>query len=73
VGFGGKFGVQNDRQDKSALGWDHIEAAQKHGSQLDHKVVSVLSAAATEKLSVLQKLQILGIWWKIRRAVRQNG
>lgn len=39
-GFGGKFGVQEDRKDKSALGWDHHEAPQKHESQLDHKVVN---------------------------------
>ena len=32
-GFGGKFGVQSDRQDKSALGWDHQEEKQKHDSQ----------------------------------------
>lgn len=33
VGFGGKFGVQRDRQDKSALGWDHQEDVQPHASQ----------------------------------------
>lgn len=38
-GFGGKFGVQDDRKDKSALGWDHKEAPQKHESQVDHKKV----------------------------------
>ena len=32
-GFGGKFGVQSDRQDKSACGWDHIEKVVKHESQ----------------------------------------
>lgn len=32
-GFGGKFGVQADRQDKSAAGWDHIEKLEKHESQ----------------------------------------
>ena len=32
-GFGGKFGVQTDRQDKSALGWDHQEKLQQHESQ----------------------------------------
>ena len=37
AGFGGKFGVQTDRQDKSALGWDHIEKVDKHESQVDHK------------------------------------
>lgn len=36
-GFGGKFGVQTDRVDKSAVGWDHIEKVQKHDSQTDHK------------------------------------
>jgi len=32
-GFGGKFGVERDRQDKSAVGWDHHEKPQKHDSQ----------------------------------------
>ena len=32
-GFGGSFGVQNDRQDKSAVGWEHIEKVEKHESQ----------------------------------------
>lgn len=39
VGFGGKFGVQADRQDKSAVGWDHMEPASKHESQMDHNKV----------------------------------
>lgn len=30
--------MQKDRQDKSAVGWDHHEAPQKHESQTDHKV-----------------------------------
>ena len=33
TGFGGKFGVQNDHMDKSAMGWDHIEKVEKHVSQ----------------------------------------
>lgn len=33
TGFGGKFGVQADRQDKSAVGWDYVEQLQKHESQ----------------------------------------
>ena len=32
-GFGGKYGVQKDRQDKSAAGWDHVEKVDKHESQ----------------------------------------
>lgn len=32
-GFGGRFGVQKDRQDKSAAGWDYIEKTEKHESQ----------------------------------------
>ena len=32
-GYGGKFGVMEDRQDKSAVGWDHAEKAAKHESQ----------------------------------------
>ena len=33
VGFGGKFGVQSDRQDKSAVGWDYAGKTEKHTSQ----------------------------------------
>lgn len=36
TGFGGKFGVQSDRVDKSALGWNHIEKVEKHESQKDY-------------------------------------
>ena len=32
-GFGGKYGVQKDRVDKSALGWDHLEKLGVHASQ----------------------------------------
>merc|ERR1712110_696797 len=37
MGSSGKYGVQNDRQDKSAVGWDHQETVQKHESQKDYK------------------------------------
>ena len=33
TGFGGQFGVQTDRVDKSAAGWDHVEKVEKHASQ----------------------------------------
>lgn len=32
-GFGGKYGIQTDRQDQAAVGWDHVEKIEKHGSQ----------------------------------------
>lgn len=32
-GFGGKYGVQKDRQDKSAVDWSHKEKLQQHASQ----------------------------------------
>lgn len=34
-GFGGKFGVQTDRQDKSAVGYDSQEKVALHPSQTD--------------------------------------
>ncbi|RTG81411.1 cortactin, partial [Schistosoma bovis] len=37
-GFGGKYGVERDRQDKSSVGWDHKEAVEKHSSQKDYSV-----------------------------------
>lgn len=33
TGFGGKFGVQKDRQDKSAVGYDDHEKLAAHESQ----------------------------------------
>lgn len=33
TGFGGEFGVQSDRVDKSAVGWEHVEKVSKHESQ----------------------------------------
>ena len=40
-GFGGQFGVQEDRQDKSALGWDHREQSAKHVSQTGKNYLDV--------------------------------
>merc|ERR1712096_599316 len=37
TGYGGKFGVQTDRVDKSAMGWEHVEKGGKHDSQQDYK------------------------------------
>ena len=42
MGFGGKFGVQADRQDKSAVGWDHVEQVSRHHSQTDHSKVKII-------------------------------
>ena len=35
-GYGGKFGVMNDRMDKSAVGHDYQIGLQKHASQKDY-------------------------------------
>ena len=37
TGYGGKFGVMADRQDKSAMGWEYSEKIAKHDSQKDYK------------------------------------
>lgn len=34
--YGGKFGVQSDRMDKSAVGHDYIGKTEKHVSQKDY-------------------------------------
>lgn len=36
TGFGGKFGVQKDRVDRNAVGWDYVEKTEKHESQKDY-------------------------------------
>ncbi|XP_055850988.1 src substrate cortactin [Episyrphus balteatus] len=35
-GYGGKFGVQTDRMDKSAMGHDYVGKVEKHASQKDY-------------------------------------
>ena len=42
-GFGGKFGVQTDRVDKSAVGWDDKEKLQQHESQKGEKMILCLN------------------------------
>ena len=37
TGFGGQFGVQKDRVDKSSVGWEHFEKTPKHSSQIGKK------------------------------------
>lgn len=48
VGFGGKFGVQRDRQDKNALGWDHQEEVQPHASQRGQAILPEVAAVSLE-------------------------
>ena len=36
LGYGGKYGVEQDRVDKSAVGFDHVEQLHKHSSQTDY-------------------------------------
>lgn len=48
VGFGGKFGVQRDRQDKNALGWDHQEEVQPHASQRGQAMLPEVVAVSLE-------------------------
>lgn len=35
-GFGGQYGLQEDRQDKSAVGFEHHEKLAQHESQTDY-------------------------------------
>jgi hypothetical protein len=57
TGFGGKFGVQSERQDSSAVGFDYKERLAKHESQQGtvpphpHPPTSPCSAADLEQTS----------------------
>ena len=41
-GFGGKYGVENDRVDKSAVGWAHKEKLEQHESQRGERFLIVV-------------------------------
>ena len=38
VGFGGKYGVQTDRKDESAVGWEYKEKLHMHESQKGNNI-----------------------------------
>ena len=40
-GFGGKYGVQKENMDKSAVGWEYQEKLEKHESQKGKTFVDV--------------------------------
>ena len=56
TGFGGQFGVQTDRVDKSAVGWEHHEKVEKHESQKGELCMSALFSCYKTTRRV---------WWKI--------
>ena len=43
-GFGGKYGVQKDHVDKSAVGWDYQEQVEKHESQKGKQYIVILTS-----------------------------
>ena len=51
-GFGGKFGVQKDRVDQSAVGFEHKEDLAKHESQKGKKHTVILTLKECKKLSL---------------------
>ena len=42
-GFGGQFGIQKDRVDKSAAGWEDHEQLTKHESQVGKRRSKIFS------------------------------
>ncbi|VDN28227.1 unnamed protein product [Gongylonema pulchrum] len=54
-GFGGKFGIQEDRVDKSALGWDAHDKLQQHESQTGKILINPLGEIARTNYLFLQK------------------
>jgi hypothetical protein len=85
-GFGGKFGVQSDRVDKTAVGWEHHEDLSKHESQKGAPASITLHASELNsednifseifyslglKSSYFRLFQ--GFWWQVWSAERPNG
>ena len=51
-GFGGAFGVQKDRVDKSAFGWEHHEKVDKHESQKGRTTDYISSILSLRNISI---------------------
>lgn len=52
-GFGGKFGVQTDRVDKAAVGWDYKAKLEKHESQKG-KVISLAHRLVIQEQTLIR-------------------
>lgn len=68
VGFGGKFGVQRDRQDKNALGWDHQEEVQPHASQRGRAILPEVVAVSLEQTQTC----VWSSWFVVRDPAAGN-
>ena len=71
-GFGGKYGVQNDRVDKCAVGWEHKEELTKHESQkgkfitnqLYYIQINLISRLNAPVLTLFLLYRLQGwVWW----------
>ena len=74
-GFGGSFGIQKDRVDKSAHGWEHVENVDKHASQKGEKFNSLVKRERLDDVileAIFTKL-FYRLQDRIRRSVRGPG
>ena len=62
TGFGGQFGVQTDRVDKSAAGWDHVEKVEKHASQKGNKSLPAFRLRKNRTSQFHYILAVANIW-----------
>lgn len=49
-GFGGRYGVETDKQDKSAVGWEYQAHLAKHESQQGQLLFLLIAFYATARL-----------------------
>lgn len=57
-GFGGSFGVQQDRVDKSAVGWDYHAELNKHESQKGSRTILVCSPVGMIRFQTRSRIQL---------------
>lgn len=73
-GFGGKFGVEREKVDKAALGYDYRSETEKHQSQKGEATLGVRSSdleSNTDRVRVFRLL--LRLWRSLRRTDRPDG
>ena len=58
-GFGGKYGVLEDKKDKSAVGFDHVEKLAKHSSQTGMWKLKIFKLNYSIKILLNKKITFL--------------
>lgn len=72
-GFGGKYGVEKEKVDKSALGYDYKGQTEKHQSQKGEGSLATVTFGGDRLMFTLRRRLRERVWWQIRGGKGEGG